>query len=223
MQHSPQNPQAVNANIALKGLAVLLAAVIGGFMSRWHGGGFISGSPKLLKAFLWSLPFALSSGLAFHLDDHSWIVTGLVALLVLAGCMVFKNTGHGGGMDLAHNTKEPGNGREPEKLEYLILLLHGKMPAYWYDALLLLVIGTASTLLPAIAIGIVNPLAGAVVLAGGMFGKPVGYMIGHALKDRGLLDGFPHDLDHATAVGELLTGVIAYACLATATLMVIFQ
>lgn len=219
MQHS-QKPQ---APASVKAAAIAVTAVIGAFLSRWHGGGFISGSPKLLKAFLWSLPFALASGAAFYLDGHSWMVTGIVAALVLAGCMVFKNTGHGGGMDLAHNTKEPGKGREPEKLEYLILWLHGKMPQYWYDALLLLVIGTASTLLPAIAIGIVNPLAGLIVLAGGMFGKPVGYMIGHAIADAGLIKDLPEDLDHATAVGELLTGVFAYSCLATATLMVIFQ
>lgn len=192
-------------------------------MSRWHGGGFIKGSPKILKAFLWSLPFALASGAAFHLDGHSWTVTGIVAALVLAGCMVFKNTGHGGGMDLAHNSKEPDAGRESEKLEYLILWLHGKMPQYWYDALLLCIIGTASTLLPAIAIGIVNPWAGLVCAAGGTFGKPVGYMIGHKLADEGLLKDLPYDINHATAVGELLTGVFAYSCLATATLMVIFQ
>lgn len=217
MQHSP------NHRASVKVIAVILTAVIGGFMSRWHGGGFIKGSPKLLKAFLWSLPFALASGAAFYLDDHSWTVTGIVTALVLAGCMVFKNTGHGGGMDLAHNSKEPDAGREPEKLEYLILWLHGKMPQYWYDALLLCIIGTASTLLPAIVIGIVNPLAGVIVLAGGMFGKPVGYMIGHGLKDAGLLEGLPYDINHATAVGELLTGVFAYSCLAIATLMVVFS
>jgi len=222
MQHSPQK----QLPASVKAAAVILTAVIGGFMSRWHGGGFISGSPKILKAFLWSSPFTLASGAAFYLDGHSWTVTGIVAALVLAGCMVFKNTGHGGGMDLAHNSKEPvgpNPTREPEKLEYLILWLHGKMPQYWYDALLLCIIGTASTLLPALAIGYVNPWAGLVVAAGGTIGKPLGYMIGHALKDAGLIDDLPYDINHATAVGELLTGVIAYGCLATGTLMVVFS
>lgn len=219
MQHSPQKQLPASVKVA----AVIITAAIGGFLSRWHGGGFIKGSPKILKAFSWSLPFALASAAAFYLDDHSWTVTGIVSALVLAGCMVFKNTGHGGGMDLAESDKEPGNGREPEKLEYLILWLHGRMPQYWYDALLLCIIGTASTLLPAIVIGLVNPWAGLVVAAGGTIGKPLGYMTGHALKDAGLLDGLPYDFNHATAVGELLTGVAAYSCLAIATLMVILQ
>ena len=215
-----QQPDSHHAKI--KAVAVVAAGILGAFLSRWHGGGFISGSPKILKAFLWSLPFAAASGAAFHMDGHSWVVTGVVAILVLAGCMVFKNTGHGGGMDLAHNSKEPGKGREPEKLEYLILWLHGKMPQYWYDALLLAIIGAASTLLPAIAIGIVNPLAGLVVLAGGLFGKPLGYMIGWALSDAGIVQKFPDDLDEGTAVGEALTGLFAYTALAIAILMVFF-
>lgn len=208
-----------NDNTALKSVGVLLMAALGGFLSRWHGGGFISGTPKLLKAFLWSLPFAAVSGWAFYLDGHSWLDIGIVAFLVLVGCMVFKNTGHGGGMDLAHNSKEPWHGREPEKLEILILWLHGKIPQYWYDALLLGVIGLASTIAPAIAIGIVNPLAGLIVLAGGMLGKQIGYMIGWALDDAGLLKRFPSDLDHATAIGELLTGVFAYSSLSIAIIL----
>ena len=207
----------------MKGLAVLLTAIIGSFMSRWHGGGFISGSPKLLKAFLWSLPFAAATGAAFYFDGRSWTVIGIVAALVLAGCMVFKNTGHGGGMDLAHNSKEPGAGREPEKLEYLILWMHGKVPQYWYDFTLLAIIGTASTLLPAVAIGIINPLAGIIVLAGGTLGKSCGYAIGWKLADAGWLDDLPYDFNHATAVGEALTGLFAYTALAIAILMVIFQ
>lgn len=207
-------------NNAWRWAGAIIAAAAGAFMSRWHGGGFISGSPKILKAFLWSFPFAAASVLAHW--GIVWWALALVGVTVLAACMVFKNTGHGGGMDLAHSEKEPDAGREPEKLEYLILWLHGKMPQYWYDALLLCIIGTASTLLPAIVIGIVNPLAGVIVLAGGMFGKPVGYMIGHGLKDAGLLEGMPYDINHATAVGELLTGVFAYSCLAIATLMVVF-
>ena len=225
MQHSPQRNQ-TNANI-LKGLAVLVAGLIGGFMSRWHGGGWIKGSPKILKAFLWSLPFTLASCAAFYLDGRGWIATSIATALVLAGCMVFKNTGHGGGMDLAHNQKEPDgvapNKREPEKLEYLILWLHGKMPQYWYDALLLLIIGTASTLLPAIAIGMVNVWTGLIILASGMFGKPLGYMIGHGLADAGALKLMPYDLNHATAVGETMTGVFAYTCLAIGTMMAVLS
>ena len=214
-----QQPESHHAKT--KAAAIAVAGILGAFLSRWHGGGFISGSPKLLKAFLWSLPFALATGAAYQVDGHSWTVTAIVSVLVLAGCMVFKNTGHGGGMDLAHNNKEPGAGREPEKLEYLILWLHGRMPQYWYDFTLLTIIGTASTLLPAVAIGIINPLAGMIVLAGGTLGKPCGYAIGWLIYPKGSGKGI-EDLDHATAIGEALTGLFAYTALAGATIMVIF-
>lgn len=227
-----QPPASHRANL-IKAAAVAVTAVIGAFLSRWHGGGFIGGSPKLLKAFLWSLPFALSTWLAcfvhrrtvtdwlqgtferlsYHPFDYELLdlwVPIIAAVIVLLACMVFKNTGHGGGMDMATSPKEPGAGRTPEKLEYLILWLHPKMPRYWYDSLLLSVIGTFSTLAPALAVGIINPMAGVVMLAGGTLGKPVGYMIGWKVSD-----------DHATEIGEALTGLFAYTALSIATLMVI--
>lgn len=234
---------------ASKAAGVAAAAIIGAFLSRWHGGGFISGSPKLLKAFIWSLPFALASGAAIHLSDipmnffqwlderngescgyvetcHAawmlWAFSAGCGLAVLIGCMVFKNTGHGGGMDLAHNTKEPGKGREPEKLEYLILWANAGKTRYWYDFALLAIIGGFSTFPAFLAFSFVDIPAGMVVLAGGLFGKPCGYAIGHALADKGLLEKLPDDLDHATAVGEFLTGLFAYCGLSIATIMVIF-
>lgn len=198
--------------------ATIITAAAGAFMSRWHGGGFISGSPKILKAFLWSFPFAAASVLAHW--GIVWWALALVGVTVLAACMVFKNTGHGGGMDLAHSVKEPDAGREPEKLEYLILWLHGKMPQYWYDALMLAIIGLFSTLAPAIALGWVNLPAGIVMALGGLLGKPLGYMIGWALADAGLIKDLPYDFNHGTAVGEFLTGLFAYSALAAATWMV---
>ena len=107
---------------------VVLAAAVGGFISRWHGGGFIKNSPKILKAFLWSVAF-VAPAVAAHWGKEWWVVA-MIGAAVLAWSMVFKNTGHGGGMDLAHNTKEPGAGRDPEKLEYLILWFHGKLSRY---------------------------------------------------------------------------------------------
>lgn len=243
MQHSQKS----NLPASVKAAGVAVAAIIGAFLSRWHGGGFISGSPKLLKAFLWSAPFSAATWLAFFLnrrDITDWLqehihrlsyhpfdfelldiwVPIIAAIIVLLGCMVFKNTGHGGGMDLAHSEKEPGGtpSRTPEKLEYLILLLHDKMPRYWYDFLLLAIIGFFSTLFPAIAFGVVDILAGMILLAGGAFGKPVGYAIGWALHDAGLVQKLPDDLDEGTAVGEALTGFFAFGSLAIATVMVVF-
>ncbi len=109
-------------------IKIIITALVGGILSRWHGGGFIGGSPKILKAFLWALPCAVCAGIALQTILSHWWQTVLSCALVLVWSMVFKNTGHGGGMDLAHNPKEPGKGRTPEKLEYLILWLHGRMP-----------------------------------------------------------------------------------------------
>jgi len=229
MQHSPQKPQ---QSASVKAAAFGLTAVIGALLSRWHGGGFISGSPKLLKAFLWSAPFAGATFAAWKHDHHGQglaldfefvhtMICAGVALIVLLACMVFKNTGHGGGMDLAHSKKEPGAGRTPEKLEYLILWLHKLMPRYRYDLLLLAIIGGFSTLFPAIAFGFVDILAAIPILAGGLIGKPLGYAIGWKLHDIGIVEKLPDELDEATEVGEFLTGLFAFGGLALATLMVI--
>jgi len=207
------------ANTGKKVGAVAVLALIGAFLSRWHGGGFIGGSPKILKAFLWSLPFAGCAGLAHHFGVSLWWQTALWCAGVLAWSMVFKNTGHGGGMDLAHNSKEPGAGRDPEKLEFLILWIHGKVDQYWYDLILLTIIGLFSVAGAAFAVGWVNPVAGAIIALGGL-GKPAGYAIGWAVYPDGEGKGIK-DLDHATAIGEALTGLFAYTALGVAAWMVI--
>lgn len=216
-----------------KGLCVFVLALLGAFMSRWHGGGFIGGSPKILKAFLWSLPFALVNGAAWFIYPPTlfwgilWATVAVVFLAVLIWSMIFKNTGHGGGMDMAKSPKEPDGDtpetkRSPEKLEYLILWLHPKMPRYWYDALLLAVIGAFSTAGAVAGLAFINTGAAAIVLFGGAAGKSLGYMIGHAAKDAGLLDGLPYEFDHATAIGESLAGLFAYAALGIAAAMIFF-
>lgn len=52
--------------------------------------------------------------------------------------------------------------------------------------------------------------AGIVALAGGTLGKPLGYMI-----------GWKTDEDHATEIGEALTGAFAYTGVSLAAIMVI--
>lgn len=230
---------------------VAAAAVVGSFLSRWHGGGFISGSPKILKAFLWSAPFALVAFMFWYGSDaptdimqwwdarHGmecsswdvnfcepafwlWLIPMIVSTLALLLCMAGKNTGHGGGMDLAHNEKEPdGNPkRDPEKVEYLILWIrkafHVKHSA-WYDAAILLLVGLAAVLGASLAVGYINLPAGAIIAVGGAL-KPAAYAIGWWLHDKGLLTNLPEDLDHATAVGEFLTGMAAFLFLSIAFL-----
>lgn len=204
----------------MNALLVIAAAFYGGILSRWHGGGFISGSPKVLKNALWAFPFAAVSFLALdHAGVDGWPLYAAAAVS-FALCLFGKATGHGGGMDLAHSPKEPGGtpSRNPEKLERLILWLHGKMPQYWYDFLLLVIIGLFSTSGAALALGYVNPLAGLIVAAGGAL-KAVAYAIGWKFDN--MLGDFPKDFDEPTEIGEFLTGAFAFAGLAIATLMVL--
>ena len=206
--------ESLSHNTALHMAVIACLPILGGLLSRWHGGGFVGGSPKILKAFLWSIPFALFTIFA-HFRETTDFVPYILGTTVLVWCMVFKNTGHGGGMDLAHNEKEPGAGRTPEKLEYLILWLHGRIDQYRYDLLLLTIIGAFSTAAPAIAIGWEYPIHGLLVFLGGAIGKPLGYALGWKIYPNARGKGIKH-LDEATAIGEFLTGVFAYGGLAIA-------
>jgi len=191
-------------------------AVLGGFLSRLHGGGFISGVPKILKAFLWALPFSLCTLFAYFGETKILVSLGVAASVLLL-CMVFKNTGHGRGMSLGEPMKE---GSKPEVLEYLILWAQPKLPVYWYKFLILTVIGVFSVLPAVIAIGYINLFAGLLILCGGLV-KPLSYGLGWLIFPKGQAsteyhDFFWEDLDEATAIGEFGTGVGAYAFLTLA-------
>ena len=207
----------------MNAIMVIAAALYGGVLSRWHGGGFISGSPKVLKNSLWALPFAAVSFLALHAHGVDGWPLYLAAAVSFALCLFGKATGHGGGMDLAHSPKEPGGNpsRTLEKLERLIFWLYDKLPRYWYDFTLLVVIGLASTSGAALALGYVNPLAGLIVAAGGAM-KAVAYAIGWRLHDLfSWPDSLPKDFDEPTELGEFLTGAFAFTGLAIGAIMVL--
>lgn len=195
----------------MKVLLIILCAVSGALISRWHGGGFGSGS-KVLKNIIWSLPFGLCSFYALSLNTNIFTAIA-VSALAWGLCLIGKASGHGGGMDLAHNSKEPGEGREPEKLEYLILWLHGKISQYKYDALLLVLCGLASVSGAMLVFSYVNPWFGAIIALGGAL-KALAYSIGWFLADKTLLDTNPKDFDEATEIGEFLSGFFAYGSLA---------
>lgn len=203
------------AGVGKKVGIVAALGLLGAFISRLHGGGFFT-VPKFWKTLAWTIPFGVISFFA-HYDDKLLIA---LAFTLISSGLVFagKATGHGGGMDLGHNPKEPGAVRDPEKLEYLILWLHGKIPMYWYDVLMMTIIGLFSVAGAAFAVGYVIPWAGVVIALGGL-GKPIGYMIGWMVYPNGEGKGI-HDLDHATALGEALTGLFAYVALGIAGLMV---
>lgn len=187
-------------------LLIIFIALLGGIISRWHGGGFFP-APKLLKNFVWAVPFAIVSYIA---TSQWW-----AALIVLAWTMVFKATGHGGAMDLGHSTVP----RDPEKLEYLVLWLRDRIPTYWYDFLTLTIIGIFSVMGASFAVGYVNVLAGSIIAIGAS-GKPLGYAFGWSINEN-IANIFDENVDEPTEIGEFLTGFVAYLCLSVAAVVIL--
>ncbi len=185
-------------------LSAAAFGLLGAFTSRWHGGGW-GKPPKLLAGVVWSVPFAV---VAYFATSQVW-----AALIVFGLTLLFRQTGHGGAMDAGRSKKEPRAGREPEKLEHLILWLNGRIPARVYDALLNAVIGTSAVLPCAVAVSIASLPAGLVMLLGGMVGRPLSYELGHCLDDLGYLKRFPRWADHGSAIGELGYGLFVYVAL----------
>ncbi len=211
-------------------LLVIIFSLIGGWTSRMCGGA----PPKLpwgLDQWIYAIPYfaicapagtafiaAIFADRDFDRKPRLKIYEGLFLLLPYSLAFTGKRTGHGGGMDLGHNNKEPGAGREPERLEFLIAPLHGKIAQYWYDALLLAVTGLAVTLVAGLIVCFVNVTAGLLIIVSGPL-KALAYMIGWAVYPDGSGSGIPY-LDEATAIGEFLTGVFNYAALAIAFYLV---
>lgn len=175
-------------------IVFILATFLGGWLSRWHGGGMFK-ADKVIKNIAWAVPL---TGAAIFMSGW-W---GLLGLACIAG----KATGHGAGIDLGTWTQS----RSDEKLEFIIKPLYGKIPEYWYDVLLLAVTGLAATLGAAIAISLTNPAAGLLCALGGAL-KPVGYMIGWAI--------WPDNRkSYATRTGEWGAGIFAYGLTAIGVL-----
>lgn len=186
-----------------------------GYLSRMCGGA----PPKLplgLDQWLFAIPVVL---VLYSLLAPLGLPFLTISLLIAAGyfgAFLGKRTGHGGGMDLAHSPKEPNAGREPEKLEYLMLWLHGKIDQRLYDLILVTLTGVAVTFVSAVicfCYGLIIP--GIILLIAGA-AKGLAYEIGWRLFDveagAGRVNGhtmlrYPQHLDHPTAIGEFLTGI----------------
>lgn len=175
--------------------------MIGGLISRFHGGGFVGGFNKSIKNIIWALPF----GVIAYYCTQSW----LLCLLCFTLCLAGKATGHGGGMDLGFNSKEPNNGRKPEKLEYIILWAHPYLPRYVYDALLLAIVGFAAVSGLSLALLINGDAVNAAIIAVSGAAKALAYMIGWVIYPESEGEGHK-DFNEATEIGEFLTGVFAY-------------
>lgn len=179
---------------------VAILAILGGLLSRWHGGGFFK-APRWLKNAAWATPPSLLMLLAYV--DAQKPVAGLLWLLpCFLLCLACKASGHGGAMDLGRWTKP----RKPEALEFLVAPLHGRIREDIYDGILLAVIGLAAVSGFVLAMAFINPLAAFCAAVGGL-AKFHAYVIGWA--------AFPANVHgRATVTGEVLTGAFAYAGIA---------
>lgn len=171
-----------------------LAAVYGALVYRWHGGW--GKAPRGLKNLACSLPLTVVA--CYPLYGHFslyWLIP--IALISLTLGMAGKATGHGGGMDMGTGPKEPGKGRSPEKLEYLILWLNGKLPPAIYDYILMVIIGMAHASGAAFALAFINPYS-ALLLLGlcGIF-KATSYLISIRFTK-------------STETGEVLSGLTIF-------------
>lgn len=105
--------------------SILIRGLIGGLLSRWHGGGVVEGGPKMLKSFLWSAPFAYCAFDVLNFLFPGYVVIHvLISLLVLGLSMAAMNTGHGLWYSLATVWKYI----KPERLDFIVAAVFGADP-----------------------------------------------------------------------------------------------
>lgn len=135
-------------------MSALLFGLYGAFISRLHGGGWGIKLPKVLKNIIWAIPFGLCSIFAV-LPHTSFFVSVVIATIGFALCIAGKSTGHG----RVWNPFTPINTLvEPEKLEYVVFWLYGRISDFWYKIVAMGVIGFAAVSGAAIVVGCVLSL-----------------------------------------------------------------
>jgi hypothetical protein len=167
----------------------MILPILGGILSAFHGGQIKGGVNKSLKNILWTLPFTICAFIYLPI----WSVPFTLLCLL-------KALGHGRFFRLWEPMLPEST---PEKIEYLILWLYGKIPLPVYKVLGMSLVGIAACLGGVVAFGLINPWLGLVIALGG------------ALKGLNLVL-FNKD----TAVREYADGCCAYSALWTACLMV---
>lgn len=182
-------------------LAIL--PIIGGLISRFHGGGFVGGFNKSIKNLLWAIPF----GVIPYLAGTHLIVSTLSVLL----CLIGKASGHGRGLGLNGPMKE---GAKPEKIEIIIRWLEPSLTTHAYKHLILACSGAFAVSGAVVAFSTLSLSAGIVVLFGGIL-KGLAYEIGYKIYPQGTGRGIKH-FNEATQIGELLAGFFAYGGLVIA-------
>jgi len=234
-------------NKYIKAIMLLFAFLYGGFVSRWHGGGFFSFS-KAIKNIAWSLPLALVSLWGFHSLGYDWYWSAAAFVVSMALCFLGKTTGHGQwflyGMIIAIT---------PEKLDFIVRMIFGKDPRtfnkysewrddkwknapeeiageiaqdiaeygenrlYWRNFTGLALVGFTAVSGLFVSLLFVNVYAALTVLMGGLMKAP-SYAVGEILLSYdGDNDG---DFDEPTEIGEALTGVFAYLAAGIAVIII---
>lgn len=187
---------------------IYLVSFLGAILSRFHGGGFISGVSKSLKNTLWATPFGVVTYLILLQNDVNIQLAIGLAIVSLILCLVGKATGHG----RVWNPYLPLNTEvKKEKIEYLISFLYNRIPDFWYKTLAIGLVGFAAVSGAAIIIGTVDPLLGTLIGLGGFIGKPLSYLVGWKLPF----------VKHGNEIGEYGTGLFAYFMLGLALVKVI--
>lgn len=169
-------------------LGYLLSGIVFALLSRWHGGWPRFGQ-RWMKNVLWSLPFAILSGWSLAKFGYTEWMCLFLASMSFVICLTLKSTGNGTFRDMGYSAYPD----EPEKIEYLILPLHGKISEYLYDTMGNMLLGIGSVLGLIITLSFTNPILAVAMFIGGT-SKAVAYMIGWTLKS------------NQTEVGELLSG-----------------
>lgn len=191
----------------LKKYLIVPLTLLGAYLYRLRGGGWGPKLPRPLDQILFSsFPCIILTGLAriqTALEPgFNWSPWILCWLLVCFWAVAWESSGHGGGMDLGTNEKEPEAGRTLEKVEYLIYpWLFNLVPRYWYDLCLITLSGLIVTIVPGIYVAVTgNGLAGLLIAFHGAL-KGLGYAIGRKIFGN-------------TEAGELISGGLRWGAAA---------
>lgn len=203
-------------------MEIILFAIIGGILSRWHGSA--SWGCKSLKNIIWATPIALC--MVFELLPYTnYFVTAIATATAFISCLAGKATGHGQYMSFANSVKYMKEkrvdfilkwffGKDPRTDETLkgkvflvikAIALYGKRKLWWRCFSGLSIVGFAAVSGAVLVMSFINPQAALIIASGGCL-KAVAYALGWAVFKG----------DKATITGEFLTGFFAYGGLALA-------
>lgn len=197
-----------SANVVVAGMGFALIALLtiyGGVVSRIHGTDFL---PRWARNALWVAPIGVISA-----SFYDWPIAIFIAAAVTISCWLGKTTGHGNFFNIGDHD-DIGQ----ERLEFLISWTKRYIgPNYIYNFLGMSVVGLASVLGAALAIGYIDLLAGLAVAIGGL-AKGAVYVIGGLVEPWLIRANLPH-LKSKTNFGEFFSGIFAFVGLSLALWM----